>query len=142
MQATLKLLGQYMLYLLIIVLSYVMLCYIESPMWHAQGIASNQLVSKLIPTILLLPIGTWHVHHLKSYHVNPTMKITKWLQDQYRELDSSVNNEKAVRGKRHKYLGMILDYSTQVVEIGMTRCDQRPFLLNCFVLDENSTLAA
>ena len=52
---------------------------------------------------------SWHVDDLtvKSSHVNPKLP--------------SINDVKAVRGKRHNYLGMVLDFSTPgVVKVDMT----------------------
>ena len=62
----------------------------------------------------------WHVDDVKSSHVDPKVNdnFHKWMQKHYG--DPSINNVKVVRGKRHDYLGMVLDYSTPgVVKIDM-----------------------
>jgi Reverse transcriptase (RNA-dependent DNA polymerase) len=55
---------------------------------------------------------TWHVDDLKSSHVNRRVndEFRKWLDMKYG--DDKIGRVRAVRGKRHNYLGMVLDYST------------------------------
>jgi hypothetical protein len=55
---------------------------------------------------------TWHVDDLKSSHVDPAVNdsFLNWLEMKYG--DEEIGKVKAVRGKRHDYLAMILDYST------------------------------
>ena len=52
---------------------------------------------------------TWHVDNLKSSHVLKKVndKFLKWLQEKY----GGIVKVKAVRGFRHDYLAMFLDYS-------------------------------
>ena len=56
---------------------------------------------------------SWHVDDVKSSHVNHQVndKFYNWCESMY----GSDNNGhvKVTRGKRHDYLGMILDYSKQ-----------------------------
>ena len=54
---------------------------------------------------------TWHVDDLKSSHIDPKVndEFHKWLEAKYG--DPKIGKVKAVRGKRHDYLGMTLDYS-------------------------------
>jgi len=64
----------------------------------------------------------WHVDDLKSSHVNPRVndKFIKWLEKMYAP-DPKVGKVKAVRGKIHDYLAMVLDYSTPgQVKVNMT----------------------
>ena len=78
---------------------------------------ANRMVDGLQHTV------SWHVDDLKSSHVNPKVndKFHEWLQEKYG--DPSINDVKAVRGKRHNYLGMVLDFSTPgVVKVEMTEC--------------------
>ena len=55
----------------------------------------------------------WHVDDLKVSHVNPKVvdKFIEWIE--YKYGDPKIGNVKAVRGKRHDYLAMILDYSEE-----------------------------
>ena len=55
---------------------------------------------------------TWHVDDLKSSHVDRKVndEFRKWLDMKYG--DDKLGRVRAVRGKRHNYLGMVLDYST------------------------------
>ena len=58
---------------------------------------------------------------LKSSHVDPKAndKFLQWLEMKYG--DAEIGKVKAVRGKRHDYLAMILDYSFPgVVKVDMT----------------------
>ena len=64
---------------------------------------------------------TWHVDDPKSSHKNPDVntKFLKWLKEKYG--DPKLGQVKAVRGKRHDYLTMTLDYSEPgQVKIDMT----------------------
>jgi hypothetical protein len=65
---------------------------------------------------------TWHVDDLKSSHVDSKVndKFKEWLELKYG--DEKIGKVKVVRGKRHDYLAMHLDYSTPgVLKVGMTR---------------------
>ena len=65
---------------------------------------------------------TWHVDDLKSSHVNIRVndEFHSWLEKKYG--DPNIGQVKAVRGKRHDYLAMVLDYSTKgKVKVDMTR---------------------
>jgi hypothetical protein len=55
---------------------------------------------------------TWHIDDLKSSHVDPEVNdsFLSWLEETYG--DPNIGKVKTTRGKRHEYLGMILDYST------------------------------
>ena len=55
---------------------------------------------------------TWHVDDIKSNHVEPEVndKFLLWLNKTYGE--DGIGNVKAMRGKRHDYLAMILDFSS------------------------------
>lgn len=64
---------------------------------------------------------TWHVDDIKSSHKDPEIntKFLKWLEEKYG--DTKLGQVKAVRGKRHDYLGMVLDYGDPgQVKIDMT----------------------
>ena len=54
---------------------------------------------------------TWHVDDLKSSHVDPKVndEFLKWLKKKYASDD--IGEIKAVRGHRHDYLAMVLDFS-------------------------------
>jgi hypothetical protein len=54
---------------------------------------------------------TWHVDDLKSSHEDPKVndKFLEWLQQMYG--NDGIAKVKAVRGPRHDYLAMILDFS-------------------------------
>jgi hypothetical protein len=63
---------------------------------------------------------TWHVDDLKSSHVDPKVNddFLKWLEMTYG--DPKIGQVKAIRGKRHDYLAMNLDYNIPgVVKIDM-----------------------
>ena len=65
---------------------------------------------------------TWHVDDLKSSHVNPAVndKFHQWLEQQYG--DPKIGQVKSVRGKKHDYLVMTLDYTTPgQIKIDMTK---------------------
>jgi hypothetical protein len=64
---------------------------------------------------------TWHVDDLKSSHVDPKVndEFLQWLKEKYANDD--IGEVKAVRGKKHDYLAMILDYSIPgVLTVDMT----------------------
>jgi hypothetical protein len=54
---------------------------------------------------------TWHVDDVKSSHVDPKVndEFHSWLTEKYASDD--IGKVKVSRGKRHDYLGMILDFS-------------------------------
>lgn len=54
---------------------------------------------------------TWHVDDLKSSHVDPKVndEFLEWLKTKY--ASDEIGEVKAVRGQRHDYLAMVLDYS-------------------------------
>lgn len=63
----------------------------------------------------------WHVDDLKSSHVDPRVndQFHKWLE--HMNSDPKIGQVKAVRGKRHDYLGMVLDYEEPgKVKVDMT----------------------
>ena len=65
---------------------------------------------------------TIHVDDLKVSHVDPKVndQFIKWVEKEYG--DPEIGEVKAIRGKKHDYLGMILDYSSKgEVKIDMTR---------------------
>ncbi|KAG7371066.1 reverse transcriptase RNA-dependent DNA polymerase [Nitzschia inconspicua] len=66
----------------------------------------------------------WHVDDLKSSHVDPIVndEFLKWLENKY--ASDNVGKIKAVRGKRHDYLAMWLDYT----EEGVLQVDMRPYV--------------
>ena len=55
---------------------------------------------------------TWHVDDLKSSHVDPKVNddFHNWLEQKYG--DPKLGKVKSVRGKRHDYLAMNLDFNT------------------------------
>jgi hypothetical protein len=64
---------------------------------------------------------SWHVDDVKSSHVDPAVndKFLEWLQMMYASDD--IGEVKAVRGKRHDYLAMVLDFTIPgVLQIDMT----------------------
>jgi hypothetical protein len=64
---------------------------------------------------------TWHVDDLKSSHVDPNVNddFLEWLKMMY--ADDNIGEVKAVRGKKHDYLAMTLDYSIPgVLRVDMT----------------------
>ena len=65
---------------------------------------------------------SWHVDDLKSSHVDPKVNddFHKWLQAEY----GKVKAVTATRGKKHVYLGMLLDYSTP----GEVKIDMRDYV--------------
>ena len=67
---------------------------------------------------------TWHVDDLKSSHVDKSVndEFKEWLDMKY--ASDGIGEVKAVRGKRHDYLGMILDYSVP----GVLQVDMRPYV--------------
>ena len=54
---------------------------------------------------------TWHVDDLKSSHVNLEVndQFAKWCKDTYGS--DKLGQVKVMRGKRHDYLAMIMDFS-------------------------------
>jgi hypothetical protein len=65
---------------------------------------------------------TWHVNDLKSSHVDSKVndEFLKWLTRMY--ASDEIGEVKATRGKRHDYLGMVLDFKTPgVLELDMTQ---------------------
>ena len=52
----------------------------------------------------------WHVDDLKISHVDKKVndEFIKWVDELYG--DYEIGRVKAVRGKKHDYIGMILDY--------------------------------
>lgn len=64
---------------------------------------------------------TWHVDDLKSSHVNSKVndEFIEWLEKMYG--DDELGHVKAVRGPKHDYLAMVLDFSTPgEVKVDMT----------------------
>jgi hypothetical protein len=64
---------------------------------------------------------TWHVDDLKSSHVDPKVndKFLTWLEKTY--ASDEIGKVKAVRGLRHDYLAMMLDFSIAgVLQVDMT----------------------
>ena len=62
---------------------------------------------------------SWHVDDLKSSHVNPKVndRFQEWLQKEY----GQERQVTGTRGKKHVYLGMLLDFSTPgEVKVDMT----------------------
>ncbi|KAI2506113.1 Reverse transcriptase (RNA-dependent DNA polymerase) [Fragilaria crotonensis] len=65
---------------------------------------------------------TWHVDDLKSSHVDPKVndEFLEWLKKKY--ASDKIGEVKAVRGHRHDYLAMVLDYSSPgVLKLDMTK---------------------
>lgn len=65
---------------------------------------------------------TWHVDDLKSSHVDPKVndEFLDWLKMKY--ASDEIGEVKAVRGQRHDYLAMVLDYSSPgVLQMDMTK---------------------
>jgi hypothetical protein len=63
---------------------------------------------------------TWHVDNLKSSHINPKVnnEFLSWLKSTY--ANDNTGKIKAVRGKRHNYLAMTLDYETpEMLKVNM-----------------------
>jgi hypothetical protein len=63
----------------------------------------------------------WHVDDLKGSHVDPVVntQMLEWLESLYG--DPKLGKSKAVRGHKHDYLAMVLDYSEPgKVNIDMT----------------------
>eukprot|EP00957_Ditylum_brightwellii_P028024 2115844-Ditylum_brightwellii.AAC.1 len=66
-----------------------------------------------MPSLCQLPNRgvTWHIDNIKASHVDPKVntQLFQWSEATYRsDLNRHVN---VVQGKRHNYLGMILDFS-------------------------------
>ena len=68
----------------------------------------------------------WHVDDLKISHVDPKVndKFVKWVDELYG--NNEIGHVKANRGKKHDYLGMILDYETD----GEVKIDMRYYVEN------------
>jgi hypothetical protein len=65
---------------------------------------------------------TWHVDNLKSSHINPKVndEFLSWLKLKY--ASDEIGEIKAVRGKRHDYLAMTLDFTIPgVLQVDMTQ---------------------
>ena len=69
---------------------------------------------------------TFHVDDLKASHKNPKV-IDDFIQFiDFKYGDKDIGEVKATRGKKHDYLGMTLDYSTNgKVKVDMTKIYQR-----------------
>ena len=69
---------------------------------------------------------TWHVDDLKSSHINKKVndEFFEWLKKTY--ASDNIGQIKATRGKRHDYLGMILDFS----ESGVLKVDMTTYIKN------------
>jgi hypothetical protein len=64
---------------------------------------------------------TWHVDNLKSSHINPKVndKFLSWLKTKY--ASDKIGEIKAVRGHKHNYLAMTLDFTIPgVLQVDMT----------------------
>lgn len=71
---------------------------------------------------------TWHVDDLKSSHVNPKVsdEFLSWLKKKY--ASDKIGEIKAVRGDKHNYLAMTLDFSLPgVLQVDMTQYVNRMF---------------
>ena len=79
---------------------------------------ANRIVNRKQHTI------TWHVDDLKSSHVDPKVndEFLKWLNKVY----GSVGEVKGIRGHKHDYLAMDLDFS----EKGVLKVDMRTYVKN------------
>jgi hypothetical protein len=66
---------------------------------------ANKIVNKKQHTV------TWHVDDVKASHEDPKVndEFHVWLEQKYG--DEKIGQVKAVRGKRHDYLAMVLDYN-------------------------------
>ena len=63
---------------------------------------------------------TWHVDDLKSSHVDPKVndQFLSWLKMKY--ASDKIGEIKAIRGKKHDYLSMTLDFTTpEVLKVNM-----------------------
>ena len=69
---------------------------------------------------------TWHVDDLKISHEDPTVnkEFIKWVDQKYG--DNEIGRVTATHGKKHDYLGMILDYSVP----GKVKVDMRYYVEN------------
>ena len=77
---------------------------------------ANRIVNEAQHTVC------WHVDDLKSSHIDRQVndKFCQWLEKTY--ASDKIGKVKAVRGTRHDYLAMILDYSTPgILKVDMTR---------------------
>ena len=68
----------------------------------------------------------WHVDDLKISHVDSKVNddFVKWVDELYG--DDEIGRVKAVRGKKHDYLGMILDFTTK----GKVHIDMKYYVAN------------
>jgi hypothetical protein len=66
----------------------------------------------------------WHVDDLKSSHIDSQVndKFLIWLEETY--ASDKIGKVKAVHGKRHDYLALILDFSSP----GMLKVDMTPYV--------------
>ena len=65
---------------------------------------------------------TWHVDNLKSSHVDPKVndKFLSWLKTKY--ASNKIGEIKAIRGQKHDYLAMTLDFTIPgVLQVDMTQ---------------------
>ena len=65
---------------------------------------------------------TWHVDNLKSSHVDPKVndKFLSWLKTKY--ASNKIGEIKAIRGQKHNYLAMTLDFTIPgVLQVDMTQ---------------------
>ena len=69
---------------------------------------------------------TWHVDDVKSSHVDPEVnnEFYKWCESKYGE--DNIGHVELVKGKKHDYLAMILDYS----EKGKLKVDMKYYIEN------------
>ena len=65
---------------------------------------------------------SWHVDDLKFSHKSPKVndEFVKWIRKKY----GTIGKVKVTRGKRHQYLGMMLDYSKK----GQVTIDMRDYV--------------
>jgi hypothetical protein len=66
--------------------------------------------------------ASWHVDDLKSSHVNNKVndQFLQWFEKTYASND--IGHVKAIRGNRHSYLAMILNFSIPgILQVDMTR---------------------
>jgi hypothetical protein len=66
----------------------------------------------------------WHVDDLKASHMDKQVndEFLKWLQDKYG--NDQIGQVKAMRGLKHDYLGMVLDFTTP----GVVGVDMRDYI--------------
>ena len=76
---------------------------------------ANQIVNEKQHTVC------WHINDLKLSHIDPTVNddFYKWLDASY--ASNEIGQVKAIRGKQHDYLAMVLDFSIPgVLQVNMT----------------------